>query len=297
MRPVKTFIEHDDLWRALPPHLDPRCVLALAAETADGLFPSGSAVLISDRLAITARHVIDDYLARFGMTPAGTYAFNIVGACAFSRDDWSVKWTFRTTATAEGSDEMKTPTSDLTLLALPPAGPPIKGIRCPTLRLVPPGSGEKVVNLGCHSSNVRRTVTGENVLDEWRDERTISTGVIHEVFHQRRDSSMMPFPCFVSDAFSANGMSGGPVFDLEARLCGVLSTGVADAESGEHASTLSSVWPALVIPIEADLVGSEMTSPCFLYDAVLRGLVKADGLERFQVSYHSPGITISLLAR
>src|SRR6266545_4758272 len=128
MRPVKTFIEQDDLRRVLPPRLDPRCVLALAAETADGLFPSGSAVLISDQLAITARHVIDDYLDRLGKTLEGRYAFNIVGACAFSRDDWNVKWNFHTTNTAESNDEIKTPTSDLVLLVLPQSGPPIEGI-------------------------------------------------------------------------------------------------------------------------------------------------------------------------
>lgn len=49
----------------------------------------------------------------------------------------------------------------------------------------------------------------------------METGHVREIFTRARDSVMLPFPCFQSDIpiYSAN--SGGPVFDVKGRICGV----------------------------------------------------------------------------
>ena len=58
-----------------------------------------------------------------------------------------------------------------------------------------------------------------------------SFGVVKEVYEDSRDSIMLPCPCFeVSGRFSP-GMSGGPVFNRKAELCGIVSTGIEGAKS------------------------------------------------------------------
>jgi hypothetical protein len=62
----------------------------------------------------------------------------------------------------------------------------------------------------------------------------INRGKILEVFPDRRDTVMMPFPCFRSDIPIYGGNSGGPVFDKEGRVCGINCTSYKGQDIAFH---------------------------------------------------------------
>ncbi len=70
----------------------------------------------------------------------------------------------------------------------------------------------------------------------------VSAGNITARYPNGRDSAMLPWPCLEVDCNTVGGMSGGPVFDSEGYLIGILCSSI---EGGP--SYVSLLWPALII--------------------------------------------------
>jgi hypothetical protein len=74
-----------------------------------------------------------------------------------------------------------------------------------------------------------------------------SKGKVIELFLDGRDSGMLKFPCFRTDARFDPGMSGGPVFNEAGFVCGVICSSTTQVEDDpSYISYVSSIWPSMV---------------------------------------------------
>jgi hypothetical protein len=71
-------------------------------------------------------------------------------------------------------------------------------------------------------------------------------GHVREVFPTARDSIMLNFPCFQSEMPIYGANSGGPVFDLKGRICGVNCSSYAGTDISFHipSNALLNLWAA-----------------------------------------------------
>jgi hypothetical protein len=147
---------------------------------------------------------------------------------------------------------------------------------------MPPASGQKVLAFGFRESRIEVTEdvhgTHHIVLN---DIGTTSIGEVGQIFPERRDSSMLTFPCFEVYARFAPGMSGGLIIDENGALCGLVCAGTNLADSSalplSYAATL---WPMLTTMISAgrgDAYPRGVEYP--MIDLALDRLIHAVGLE------------------
>ena len=61
-----------------------------------------------------------------------------------------------------------------------------------------------------------------------------ASGTVHEVHTVKRDSAVLNFPCFRTNAFAAAGMSGCPILDRQGRICGLLSSSLSTADEDDE---------------------------------------------------------------
>src|SRR5262249_27420203 len=91
---------------------------------------------------------------------------------------------------------------------------------------------------------------------EFTDTGTISIGEVGQIFPERRDSSMLSFPCFEVFARFAPGMSGGLIIDEEGLMCGLVCAGTDFADpNAPPVSYAATLWPMLRTIISADRGG------------------------------------------
>lgn len=256
----------------------------------DGItYPSGTACVIAPWLAITARHVVEDHFKYFAdrfpnqsdtathhtltyLNPGGGH-----GAIPlFVQRTWYL------------------PPYDIAVLWLWPASEmdPKHVWDCARLSLLPPEIGSRVFAFGYPNSRSDKVVEGKI---ELRMDATTSTGTIKEVHHERRDAVMYPFPCFHTNARFDGGMNGGPVFNQEGNICGLVC-GSLPAESPEidHTSYVSSLWPLLAIQIDAPWDRYAAGTKYPLYEYAQERIVDVIGLEHFSVDKEPEGSKLSI---
>lgn len=154
--------------------------------------------------------------------------------------------------------------------------------KCPLLRVMPPPTGHKVLAFGYRESKLEVSERPEgNHHIKLNDIGTTSIGEVGQIFPERRDSSMLSFPCFEVRARFAPGMSGGMVIDEDGSLCGLVCAGTEFADPNalplSYAATL---WPLLTARISADrgdLYPRGVEYP--VIDLALDKLINAVGLE------------------
>ena len=212
----------------------------------------GTAVLIGGHLAVTAKHVLEAVIRKFGAksTPKGVEVggyslrlyqvlrgplyriWNVFSAWISSSDIAILHLGLDATAGTDRDVQW----------------------RSPALRIFPPPSGQKVLAFGYRESRIDVSEDCDGVhhikLD---DVPTTSIGEVGQIFTERRDSSMLAFPCFEVIAQFAPGMSGGLVIDEEGVLCGLVCASCVFSDP--HASPLSyaaTLWPMLGTRVSAD---------------------------------------------
>ncbi len=221
--------------------------MPLVAERDADLVVGGTAVFVGPRLAVTAMHVIDEFRSRLdGHAGVGDHetSFGITAMMMF--DDgktgmlWSVRKVFGHAA------------SDIALLALEPSSPVPSGqtLGSPRVDLLPPRVGERISAFGYARTAARWS--GGAV--EFEHDPCTAIGEVTEVHEERRDARMLPFPCFAVNARFDGGMSGGPVFNDDGYLCGIVCSSIAsNAPDEDHTSYVSSLWPLLGMPVAVPL--------------------------------------------
>ena len=123
--------------------------------------------------------------------------------------------------------------------------------RWPVLNVLPPAVGSRVSAFGYHSSFI---TPGAEIT--WQQAASNSHGRVEEVFDVRRDTVQLAFPCFSVDARFDGGMIGGPVFNEAGEMCGLVCSSIPAAPpETRHTSFVTSLWPALGVPLDMNRVG------------------------------------------
>jgi hypothetical protein len=247
----------------------------------------GTATFICGYLAVTAKHVFEAIISRFGANQSSKN----VGIDGYSVRLYQVLpgpvyrvWNVFSAWTC--------PTTDIALLHLGLDGSSAQEEevvwRAPRLRVLPPPSGQKVLAFGYRESRIEVSEGADGthhiVLN---DIGTISIGDVGQIFPQRRDSLMLTFPCFEVYARFPPGMSGGLIIDEDGALCGLVCTGFEldepDALPLSYAATL---WPMLMTVISADRGDSYSRGVEYpVIDLLLDEIIHAVGLEGLDTSF------------
>lgn len=223
-----------------------RFVTALVVAGTDerDLIPMGTSFFVAPFLAVTARHVIDEIFQSFaGVKPwdaRGLVGFGVQLGANHPTEGF-LKWD----VVGYGIS----PSIDIAALLVEPAEPlsPDYSWFCARLNAVPPDVGTEIHAFGYPKSQNR---IDDNGVARFLIDPCTASGDVQAVHPEYRDRSMLPFPCFQTDARFDPGMSGGPVFDAFGRVCGIVSSNIPPHEESEpHISYVSLIWPALGLQV------------------------------------------------
>lgn len=262
--------------------------LALTACKVNEWHPSGTAIVIAPFLAITAKHVIEDYLQKYGdLVPDRNYngekfeisaTYSLVAHQFQEEGKVGVLWSI-TRLWVSGL-------TDVAFLELTPASESALKYKWQSARLnlIPPSVGERIAAFGYHSSEIDIDEDETEIKVNWKNSPTTSIGEVLEVHNEKRDSSFLRFPCYRTNARFDGGMSGGPVFNSNGELCGLICTG-SNLMAGEdgHISYVASLWPSMAT--EIDMVRPGFATGGFypVLELAKHGHIDAIGWERIVI--------------
>ena len=213
------------------------------------LHACGTASIIGRGYAITAAHVIDDFLQKFGARP------NAHGNNQ-SNFDLLLYLTINEGADVLPMKVLKLWSGTMTDIAVLFLGIPADWKeqdhvwKVPRLQLLPPNIGERISGFGFSDPEITDRDAEVPTIDI--KPRT-TTGQVVEVHNHRRDNVRLPFPCIRVNARFDGSMSGGPVFNSQGNLCGIICSSLpADEEQSEHISYVTTLWPMLGFLIQHD---------------------------------------------
>jgi len=209
--------------------------------------PSGSGVFIAPGVALTATHVLKDYWERledpetWDEDSSGSFALQAIQYVTGRAEPvaWDV---FAAQHVAP---------LDIAVVQMAPKNQLPDAFRWPylTLDVSPPEVGTAIQAFGFPGSAVHLDDhSGKWLLDE---APAGAMGEVTQIFPEKRDASLMPFPSFEMNIQVDGGMSGGPVFDRAGHLRGILCSSFAFADDESDASYASLLWPSLVIPLRS----------------------------------------------
>ena len=193
----------------------------------------GTAFPVTDRVLVTAKHVLVDY--RDG-TNTEIYPEDTLGAIQVVPGKGHIPWKITTTDVHREAD--------LAVLIAEPSEDK-SGFWVPrwTFSKTAPRIGEWVGAFGHiegHCQIMSRN-PGVGGTIEFGSGGQANFGVVQNVYEERRDRVMLPCPCFEVGADFGPGMSGGPVFNEQGEICGIVSSAV----EGTHTSYALTLWPSL----------------------------------------------------
>jgi hypothetical protein len=237
------------------PATDPiqEIALRVIAELSESkMYVLGTAVWIGGHLAVTARHVLEAPIKKFGairtskgLEVAGHSIRLIQVLPGPIYRMWNVcrAWITSSDIAILHVDLVRTSQAELAV-----------EWRVPILRVMPPPSGQKVLAFGYRESRVEVSEgfdgTHHLVVN---DIGTTSIGEVGQIFPDRRDASMLTFPCFEVRARFVPGMSGGLVVDENGALCGLVCAGTEFADpNAAPLSYAATLWPMLTTNISVD---------------------------------------------
>jgi hypothetical protein len=246
----------------------------------------GTAVLIAGHVAVTARHVLEEPFRRFGarqttngievtkysvrllqVLPGPIYRFWNVSRAWISSSDIAI---LHVGLDRTSEDE------------------PNVQWRVPRIRLMPPPTGAKVIAFGYRESKIELTETPDGVHHiVLNDKPTTSIGEIGAIFPERRDSSMLTFPCFEVRSRFAPGMSGGMIIDEHGALCGLVCASMDFHDpSAMPLSYAATLWPMLTTVISIDRGDAYPRGVEYqMIDLALDKIITVDGLEQLDPAF------------
>lgn len=261
--------------------------LALMAVADGEWFPSGTATIIGPRFALTAKHVIDDYIERFGK-------FSCLAANVLERGTIGALWSL--------VNFYSSPFTDISLLFLKPVtgskpAEEYNWAKCPVMNLAPPEVGSVIGGFGYPNSEVEHLNVEGGKEDSsgivrliWRDKPSITTGEVIDVFYDRRDTVRMNFPGFQTNARFDGGMSGGPVINSNGELCGIISSAYEPYEEGDQwASFVSSLWPLMGLQLDIPIKDLNPLEPYLLDDLAEIGYIKSLNQDKVRILMNPDG--------
>jgi hypothetical protein len=224
--------------------------LPLASRKGSNWWPSGTAVVVAPYLALTANHVIDDHWKQHEHQPLEgdtTGSFELLAFQVLRDGEAGALWSVRRI--------WASPHTDAALLRLAPesdeaAAHSWTGV---VLDFEPPPVGERVQAFGYHSPQLLQTPasTDDQIFLEWRDKPATTIGEVKAIFDRGRDSVFLKWPSFELNAKFMPSMSGGPVFNDDGVLCGLICASLKSSEeSTGDVSYAVSLWPLVATEID-----------------------------------------------
>ena len=208
---------------------------------------SGTAVIVGPGLALTAYHVIADFVERYeGDRDIGLHLNVSFELLLFLGLDQGKTILPLKVLRIWNSDPL-----DIAILALavPEELPEGHIWKAPTLSLLPPKMGEDVCAFGFADSQVARNEP--SAINTINLHPRTALGTVRMVHHDQRDRFRLPFPCFQTDARFDGGMSGGPVFNSTGSLCGIICSTLPPSDpTEEHISYACTLWPMMGIAVD-----------------------------------------------
>lgn len=268
-------------------------VLAIKAHRDDKFYASGSAIIIGHNLAITAQHVIDDFVREFegnhiDAPPNSEVAFSFnlqlihILNNGKSGQIWNVTRLWACNFT------------DIAVLRLSPTTQEALEYkwRPPKIDLIPPKVGERISCFGYRDPKIKKI---SNKI-EWQVDSRTSIGEVTAVHDQKRDSCRLSFPCFQTNARYDGAMSGGPVFKDTGKLCGIICSNLPPSEDGEdHVSYVTSLWPLMGMKIDIDRIGHPKSIKYPMLELARDKFIHADGWERVTLVSDQDGNIIQVI--
>lgn len=207
-------------------------VCAILVSSSSGASVEGTAIMIAPGLALTATHVLEDWL---DVLASGDATALVVGPRGDELDIWKGR-----AVTATGTD--------ITYLSLDLASAinddwTIRTLPCTTRR---PAIGELVHVFGFRVE--REDIITDPGVITLRGDLYASAGHVVEIYRDGRDSLLMPYPVIEIACGTLGGMSGGAVIDSRGFLVGVTSRGWSH-EDGMGPSYASWLIGALHYPV------------------------------------------------
>jgi hypothetical protein len=267
------------------------CVLPIIAKADDNLYPVGSGFIIQpDGLMMTASHVLDEInriksqceLINNHLCPLEIYAIYLsTTPNEEGLDLWGGLWPI---------DHIWWPNEiDIGFCWLRKAimndQPMLHKVV--TLSLGLPDLGEELTAFGYYEMSGSLS---KNKILKYSQNTAIATGKVIEL-HPRSRDYRLPFPCFHLNARFDSGMSGGPIFNSEGNVCGVVCSSVPPYEDGqEHVSYGSLLWPCLGVQLELAQNGSASVEKMTIYDLIQNGYISTDEtISKIKVEMQSDG--------
>jgi len=226
-----------------------------------------------DGLFVTARHVLDGRKGAFeirAQNPGSSIAVIWVG-CGVRHDD--VRDLLGGPMYVSAITKYEEPESDIALLraGVLKDGKPVPLPTAPlSTRL--PRDHELIAGAGYPKPKVESDAsTPEERVITVEQSLHVATGEIVEVFEKRRDAVMLPFAGFHTEAVFESGMSGGPIFNQDGYVCGVISFSLEPNEDypryTSYASLTLSLYPLWISDGETSIT---------VYELAKQGLVGTD---------------------
>ena len=247
-------------------HFD-TALLALSFTDGSELRADGSAALVGPGLAVAARHVLDpimDDLLSGALSPMA----------ASMTEHGVVLWSIHQIIRGD---------TDVALLRLNLASDfPPNGLRCATLSTRTPAIGEPIMIAGVRGQEAAKLHSPLGLAVH------IGVGEVSAIYPRGRDRVILPHACLEVRCLTMGGMSGGPAFDKNGHLVGILTSSLDDEEGPSFVSCwwptagdgIETVWPPGIIELPTNLL--ELTK-------VFTGMV--EGAEALTVSKESDGTT------
>ena len=198
----------------------------------DSPFIVGTAFPIRDGVLVTAKHI----LREFQDATEPVHTDRTLSALQILPRNRFITWRITGTIVHKNADLavlFAAPNENGTEFWIPPW----------TISQDAPRKGEWVgafgnVESSCHI--VSRNSNGGGIV-EVINKGQANFGVVNNVYDDCRDQVMLPCPCFEIGVNFGSGMSGGPVFDEQGKICGIVSSSI-EGGSSSYAVTL---WPSL----------------------------------------------------
>lgn len=203
-------------------------VLAVAFPTPSYNNVLGSAIMVAPGIAITAAHVMDECMDE---VMSGRFGAMCLGLDMDRLDIWRIK---HVTLGPSGR-------SDLAVLSLELSSrlPDDLAFSFASISTRTPAVGERLKVLGFRQTD---DPEAPSAVRNMAVRLFLSTGTVTQHFPHGRGRDLGP--CVEIDCHTTGGMSGGPVFDEQGMLLGILSKGLDGGPSW-----MSLIWPALICSV------------------------------------------------
>jgi len=250
--------------------------LALATQGAGRWKPIGTAIAIAPHLVLTAKHVVDGIWKKHHLrrpdknADSAVIAFQVLPGAAGAL--WYAKHAYFSIHT------------DLVLLDVFPYSESARNYkwRKVVMNFAPPHVGQTILGFGYSGGDIKES--GDQPLQlRWETSPRTTQGTVSAIHHAGREQGFLNFPCFEMSARTEHGMSGGPLFDEDGRLCGLVCGGGLDREDGTAIRYGTLLWPLLLVKEITGKFKGESERQFTFYELVKRRAVTAVGLDAFQI--------------